>query len=646
MKRKHPEADRSTRRSSFHDPVESRKRRRSTELINDDQRRSSGRLHTGQSDENGDSAWIAVEQGDQVDSVSILSQSEAVSDSVSELSTQEKIDSPDITHQRTTTQQPWLSDTRFIDHFVKGTSNVEALRTHNSAVASSRGSDGGLRSPIITANHLNYFSPTSNMITPPPTSDSNQGSPSGLSPNTLRFRDEWFPSPDQISHGFELYFRHVAHFVPFIHPVMANSAGSVTPVLALSVLSIAYQYGEDPIYQGELNSGKALALHCFHRARVLLSLEDENTDDIYHSLALVQAYLLIEICAIMYLCGNDSGYGIKAHAKMIALARSSGVLQPKMASTGTADDLESLWWEFVKAESHKRTAYAVHQFDAMLYQFLSIPRSLSHLEMKHDLPCPSELWSAGSSAEWAHRKLSAGHSTSSISYAEAVRLLLAPEPKVNMLPAFDPYGAVNIAQFLISSAREISGWSVMTGRVSMERFEPLRSSLEALGPIVRGQAGKAKSPSATASEATWEIAMIELQMWSPSHTGGIIGGSIDAILREWTSICLGPWSETLFNASKAIQPYVDWYLEYLNLTVSVDLEPPWIALYAYKAYLIAWQLLRGGVTNAMQVVGVSEEDRADAISWAKSVFGRRKNQKVGRLILTSLDMLANMDGVG
>lgn len=36
---------------------------------------------------------------------------------------------------------------------------------------------------------------------------------------------------------------------------------------------------------------------------------------------------------------------------------------------------------------------------------------------------------------------------------------------------FDAYGSLLIILFLMSSVREQSGWSTMTGRVSFERFE-------------------------------------------------------------------------------------------------------------------------------------------------------------------------------
>lgn len=35
---------------------------------------------------------------------------------------------------------------------------------------------------------------------------------------------------------------------------------------------------------------------------------------------------------------------------------------------------------------------------------------------------------------------------------------------------------------------------------------------------------------ATCLEATWQIAVLELQSWSPSHTGGVVEGSMDEAL--------------------------------------------------------------------------------------------------------------------
>jgi hypothetical protein len=456
--------------------------------------------------------------------------------------------------------------------------------------------------------------------------------------NIPQIQEEWFPSSSQIAWGCQLFFEHVSHFVPFLHQPTFDTTQTPSHLL-LSMLALAYQYGNDPdsMHQGE--SGASLSLRCFHRARLLIASDERRAHNSLYNITMVQAYLLLQICSMFYVCGEESAYGLKTHSKMISLARAGGLLQPTTIETAATEDLDSLWREFIRAESHKRTVFAVHQIDALWYQFLSIPRSLSHLEIKHDLPCPEDYWTASSSVEWAHRRLIARDSGACMGYSEAVRRFLSADSDLTTIPAFDAYGAINITQFLVSSAREVSGWSTMTGMISMERLEPLRSSLLALSPFIVSQAGKAKSTHAALCEATWEIAMIEMQLWSPSHTGGIVERSIDAVVHHLTY--LAPSSDFLCepNTAKSIQPHVDYFLRYLDETTILDSEAPWITLYAYKAFIIVWQLIRGGVPGSLQVIGVSDGDLEGALTWAKKVFGRRKRWQLGKIIMTCLDTL-------
>lgn len=459
-----------------------------------------------------------------------------------------------------------------------------------------------------------------------------------LSIDLPQIQDDWFPSSSQVSQGCHLFFTHVSHFVPFLHRPTFD-ATQVPNHLLLSMLCLGYQYGEDPNCGHQAGSGVSLSLRCFHRARVLIAPDEERAEDSTYNATMVQAYLLIQIYAMMYLCGDESAYGLKTHSRMISLARAGGLMLPISIESVATQDLDSLWRHFIKAESHKRTLFAVHQIDALWYQFLSIPRSLSHLEIKHDLPCPEDYWTASSSVEWAHRRLVARQSGSSVQYPEAVRRFLSSDADLSSIPAFDPYGAINIAQFLVSSAREVSGWSTMTGMLSMERLEPLRSSLLALSPFIRPQSEAANATHEALCEATWETAMIEMQMWSPTHTGGIVEGSMDAVLHQLTY--LAPSCEFLCesNTAEAIQPHVDWFLRYLDTTVVPDSEAPWITLYAYKAFMVAWQLVRGGVLGSMQVVGVHDGDVEGALMWARKVFQRRERWQLGKIIMVCLDTL-------
>lgn len=461
--------------------------------------------------------------------------------------------------------------------------------------------------------------------------------PDGLSSKDVSYlQGDWFPSPSQSARGYQLYFDNISQFIPFLHRPTFDATETACH-LGLSMLCLAYQHGEDPDCE-EAGSGARLSQRCFHQARVVAASEEEQAGDLTHTITLVQAYWLLQVYIMMYRCGPDSVYGPKMHSRMISLTRSGGLTQPIPNASTMTEDLDDLWREFIKAESQKRTLLAVHQIDALWYQLFSMPRLLSHLEIKHDLPCREDCWTAVSSTLWAHRQLAARQSTPLVPYSDVVRIILSPSPDIESLPQFDLYGAINIAQFLLSSAREVSGWSTMTGRLSLERFEPLRTSLLALERLIRPH-NMTKSTHAISCEATWEIAMLELLVWSPSHTSGIVGGSIDEFLTKSTVLALSCQSMQEVSTKNAIQPHVDWFLRYLNTTSTLTIEPPWILLYAYKAFLIAWQLLREGLPGAMYAIGVVDGDVHGAITWARKTFRRKHKWQLSKLIDSCLSLL-------
>lgn len=531
------------------------------------------------------------------------------------------------------TQQPSLSEPVHTHRSAQRSTNLEESMLTGASIPRSDHSLPAQGHSTTAQQSTSYGSNLSSI-------NFNQSSPSSLLSATSPYLlEEWSPSAAQAARGIDLFFTHISHFVPFLHRPTID-VSQIPRHLLLAVLCLAYQYGEDPSCDYQADSGANLSAHCFHRARILMASNEEGTNDLAHDITMVQAYLLLQICSMMYLCGKDSRYGLKLHSRMISLARTCGLMQPLSVESAVTGNLESLWREFVRAESHKRTLFAVHQIDALWYQCLSVPRSLSHLEIKHELPCPEDCWIAASSAEWAHRQLVMRHAPSSMQYADAVRCFLSRDSDHNSVPTFDPYGAINIAQFLISSAREVTGWSTMTGMISVERLEPLKSSLTALQPFICTQTGATKTTNASLlCEATWETAMIELQMWSPTHTGGIVEGSLDAVLSQSTYLASSCDFLCDSATAEAIQPHIDWFLHYLDASITPDFEAPWIALYAYKAFLIAWDLVRGNISGAMQIVCIPDGDVRAAVTWARRVFGRRERWRLGKIIMSCLDML-------
>lgn len=120
--------------------------------------------------------------------------------------------------------------------------------------------------------------------------------------------------------------------------------------------------------------------------------------------------------------------------------------------------------------------------DAVLYCLVSRPRSISHLEVKQDLPAPEGFWTTTSASDWAHRTLTGSLNYTKHRYIDAVRKTLAgpshshgsgsgpgqgPGPGIHL----DTMGTLMVMMFHYTSLREVSGWSTMTGCMSLERFE-------------------------------------------------------------------------------------------------------------------------------------------------------------------------------
>ena len=109
-------------------------------------------------------------------------------------------------------------------------------------------------------------------------------------PDTLLLNDfspspppeDWMPSPLQIARGCDLFFAHISPFVPFLHQPTFD-ASEAPPHLVISMLSLAYQYAEDPEYGDQEKSGANLSLCCFHRAQALIAADEGRADTLSHN---------------------------------------------------------------------------------------------------------------------------------------------------------------------------------------------------------------------------------------------------------------------------------------------------------------------------------------------------------------------------
>ncbi|OCF33937.1 hypothetical protein I316_04283 [Kwoniella heveanensis BCC8398] len=444
-------------------------------------------------------------------------------------------------------------------------------------------------------------------------------------------RDRESPREDVISQsvvstGVNLFFRHVSGYLPFIHQATFSSHEAPEHLL-MAMLSVSLQF------LGDQERGMQMGRQCFLRGKRLLEVDDESRGGELGVVRLdvIQAYILLELHAIMISSGSESSYGLRMHSKMIELARTGGLTDPYPTQAGNTGDLDSLWRQSIRAESHKRTLFAAYNLDVLWYHTLSLPRTLSHLEIKHDLPCPEDIWTVTSASEWAHKTLVNKDNKTPPRYLTAVRACVTPNASLDV-STLDAHGSLMIIGFLLSSVREMSGWSTMTGKVCTERFEALHVSLLGFEPIIEREADSS-SPMSILLQAAWHTAIIELLLWSPSHTNGVVERSLDAAMAASTRLSnsLSTLSSPLVASS--VERHLQWFLTYLD-TAAPETEAPWMPIFAYKAVLITWQLVRTGCLEPLRILGVADADAM--LRWIKKVFDKRKHWVVGRTVIASL----------
>lgn len=147
--------------------------------------------------------------------------------------------------------------------------------------------------------------------------------------------------------------------------------------------------------------------------------------------------------------------------------------------------------------------------------------------------------------------------------------------------------------------------------------------------------------------------MIELSLWSQPHTGGLVEGSLDAALaaayvfhsipmimkahRRRTMLIAAHPVPIAPEIAEALEPHITWMLLYLNTTIDVSSEPPWMTVYLFKGALVALQIMSMGIHTSVSQVGA--RTTRELLNWMRDVFSRRSIWNVGRLMARSLDEL-------
>ncbi|OCF39364.1 hypothetical protein I317_06849 [Kwoniella heveanensis CBS 569] len=434
-----------------------------------------------------------------------------------------------------------------------------------------------------------------------------------------------------IQSGISLFFTNISAFFPFIHQPTFDLS-TVPEYLVMAMLSVSIQFAE-----AEEHEGSKLAAYCFHRSCKLIDEAEQKDDDDGKGglkLHMIQAYLLLEVHALCFARGPESCWGLRFHHRLTELARIGGLGDPYPPQPVDKGDLNALWRQFVRAETHKRTLYAAYHLDTLWYHTLSVPRGISHLEIKVDLPCPEAAWTIPTAAEWAFHGLVTETSHSPTRYLGAIRMCLSADATEKGV-SFDTYGCLAMILYALSGVREMSGWSTVTGQVPIERFDTLYAALAAVEPIVSKQ--EDTSPLFILTQATWHMAMIDLLLWSPSHTNGVVELNVEAAMAAIARLSNSGISFSSPSVAQTVDRHIRWFLTYLDKTHEVSREAPWMAIYAFKAVLVAYQQVLSGNHKPLDALGLP--DSAALLEWIKEVFARRRGWSVGKIALDSLEEL-------
>ena len=125
-----------------------------------------------------------------------------------------------------------------------------------------------------------------------------------------------------IDHTVDLFLRHACHHFPFIHRPTFDRTESPR-FLLLAMASLGYQYHQNLAERSSpFNLGKMdLSRRCYREATRLIRDEERTATQPISKLTIVQAYLVLQTCGLVYLGGREAMEGTKIHFRMINVSQ-------------------------------------------------------------------------------------------------------------------------------------------------------------------------------------------------------------------------------------------------------------------------------------------------------------------------------------
>lgn len=277
-------------------------------------------------------------------------------------------------------------------------------------------------------------------------------SPLAGSSNSKSFDPNNFPSTPDLQRYASAYFRFCHPHLPFLHlptlnfealetargsgiSVQQSSVGGTCLLLSITAIGALYERELAPSRDLFEYTKRMMNSYMENRRKRPLNRSpfaaQRATDIDETPLWLVQTMLL----NVMYghNCGDKTSADVaNTHcASLVSLARSAELAKPYTSTSHNenrmapiAENSDADWLDWKNSEERKRTLYSIFVLSSMLVMAYNRSPALTNSEIRLDLPCDEELWSAESSQIWRNLGGMSMVQSRSIPFAGALTHLL------------------------------------------------------------------------------------------------------------------------------------------------------------------------------------------------------------------------------
>ncbi|KAL4948438.1 fungal-specific transcription factor domain-containing protein [Aspergillus filifer] len=196
------------------------------------------------------------------------------------------------------------------------------------------------------------------------------------------------------------YFEKFQIVFPIIHQPTFDTASSQEPLLqAVACIGAVYHSA------GEHHEVSVALLHSGLQS--LDSYVATNKCAAFREIWAVQAYVLFAYFALHSCDDTLFATALSIHRKLVDAARQYQLLQdntilgqPDLDSLVVGVSVEQDWRLAIRSEARKRAMYSLYYLDAQISVCCNLRPLLNALELKYELPCVDDLWSAPTATAW------------------------------------------------------------------------------------------------------------------------------------------------------------------------------------------------------------------------------------------------------